>query len=93
MAFGQKFESPWFICYALIFALNFYVSFLCPGIVLALPAHVSVKIFILEIIYFAYIQALSFVLWLLLLKYLILSNEGYVLLNLSMDINENWNQE
>lgn len=63
------------------------------GIVLALPAHVSVKIFILEIICFTYIQALSLVLWLLLLKDLILSNEGYVLLNLSMDINENWNQE
>lgn len=33
--------------------------FLCPGIVLALPVHVSVEIFILAIISFAYIQALS----------------------------------
>lgn len=92
MTLSQKFVSPWFICYALIFTLNFYASFLCPGIVLALPAHVAVEIFILAIICFAYIQALSLVLWLLLLKYLILCNEGYVLLNLSMDINKNGNK-
>lgn len=92
MTLSQKFESPWFICYALIFTLNFNASFLCPGIVLPLPVHVSVEIFILAITCFAYIQALSLVLWLLLLKYLILCNEGYVLLNLSMDINKNWNK-